>query len=465
MQEQKIINHESNIVSQMLHPSEYIMGMKMKDDKKGLLNISAPMGARYEDILLCESLLNENSDNMSLVIKELPDCLRLPVALFYLYYKTLQVIYDIPSQTLENFNNFITTDISNDIIPTSEEIKQNMLSGFYEILDISDPPNFNTIDTGKECNNDLLSNLKIINGIFITLPEYHQDIIRETIKNIGKGMGEYAIRDLTSGTHDRQDFETYNNMLAGEFGIGLTKQFIGTNLEANTLDSNCFLLAAKLGSFISKTNIIRDYYKDLLKSKSFWPREVWSLYRKTLPELRFGESSDVACLNHMITDALEDLPHCMEYLSKIENPKVFRFCAIPQIKSMAILAEAYGNRKVFTGIINIRKGLYASIRNNCNNMKDVNKWYKKFASQIYDKVNSNDPNVSRITEILSNLKAEKNYIPYQFQELVSILLIVGIILILGMCIFYIRPNFNFENGGFTFRLTSPPEELPTNCIK
>ena len=152
MQDQKIINHEPNIVSQILHPSEYIMGMKMKDDKKGLLNISAPMGARYEDILLCESLLNENSNNMSLVIKELPDCLRLPVALFYLYYKTLQVIYDIPSQTLENFNNFITTDISNDIIPTSEEIKQNMLSGFYEILDISDPPNFNTIDTGKECN-------------------------------------------------------------------------------------------------------------------------------------------------------------------------------------------------------------------------------------------------------------------------------------------------------------------------
>ena len=97
-------------------------------------------------------------------------------------------------------------------------------------------------------------------------------------------------------------------------------------------------------------------------------------------------------------------------------------------------------------------------------MKDVNKWYKKFASQIYDKVQANDPNVSRITEILSNLKAEQNYIPYQFQELVSILLIVGVIIIVAMCIFYIRPNFNFENGGFTFRMTAPPE-LPTNSIK
>ena len=62
----------------------------------------------------------------------------------------------------------------------------------------------------------------------------------------------------------------------------------------------------------------------------------------------------------------------MEYLSKIENPKVFRFCAIPQIRSMALLAEAYGNRNVFTGIIDIRKGLYANILNNTNNMKQVN---------------------------------------------------------------------------------------------
>ena len=31
---------------------------KPKDERKGLLNISAPMGASYEDILLCERMLN-----------------------------------------------------------------------------------------------------------------------------------------------------------------------------------------------------------------------------------------------------------------------------------------------------------------------------------------------------------------------------------------------------------------------
>jgi farnesyl-diphosphate farnesyltransferase len=458
MQNQKVTLHKPNIISQLLHPSEYVMGMKLKDERKGLLNISAPMGASYEDILLCERMLNESSDNMSHVIKELPDCLRLPVALFYLYYKILQVIYDLPLESLERFNNFITTDISNDIIPSPQQVKEELLVNFYETL-TSNELNFDSIDTGKESDNELLLNVKIINRVYKTLPEYHQDIIKDTISRIGTGMGEYSLRDLTCGTDSKMDFESFNIKIAGEFGVGLTKQFIGTNLESTTLNEHDFNYAAKLGTFIKKTNIIRDYYKNLLNNKSFWPKEVWSLYRKTLPELRFGESSDVACLNHMITDTLEDIPICIEYLTKIQNPKVFRFCAIPQIKSLAILAEAYGNRNVFNGIIQIRKGLYASILNSCNNIQQVKSWYQKFASQILDKVNSNDPNASRTIEILTQLNAKKNFIPYQFQELISILIIVSVVLLLGMCILYIRPNFSMENGGLTFRLTKPPPNV------
>ena len=458
MQNQKVTLHKPNIISQLLHPSEYVMGMKLKDERKGLLNISAPMGASYEDILLCERMLNESSDNMSHVIKELPDCLRLPVALFYLYYKILQVIYDLPLESLEHFNNFITTDISNDIIPSPQQVKEELLVSFYETL-TSDELNFDTIDTGKESDNELLLNIKTINRVYKTLPEYHQEIIKETISRIGNGMGEYSLRDLTCGTESKMDFEKFNIKIAGEFGVGLTKQFIGTNLESTTLNEQDFKFAAKLGSFVKKTNIIRDYYKNLLNNKSFWPKEVWSLYRKTLPELRFGESSDVACLNHMITDTLEDIPVCIEYLTKIQNPKVFRFCAIPQIKSLAILAEAYANRNVFNGIIQIRKGLYASILNSCNNIQQVKGWYQKFASQILDKVNSNDPNASRTIEILTQLNAKKNFVPYQFQELITILIIVAVVLLIGMCILYIRPNFSMENGGLTFRLTKPPPNV------
>ena len=255
MQNQKVTIHKPNIISKILHPSEYVMGMKLKDERKGLLNISAPMGASYEDILLCERMLNESSDNMSHVIKELPDCLRLPVALFYLYYKILQVIYDLPLESLEHFNNFITTDISNDIIPSPQQVKEELLVSFYETL-TSNELNFDSIDTGKESDNELLLNIKTINRVYKTLPEYHQEIIKETISRIGNGMGEYSLRDLTCGTESKMDFEKFNIKIAGEFGVGLTKQFIGTNLESTTLNEQDFNFAAKLGTFVKKTNII-----------------------------------------------------------------------------------------------------------------------------------------------------------------------------------------------------------------
>jgi farnesyl-diphosphate farnesyltransferase len=41
----------------------------------------------------------------------------------------------------------------------------------------------------------------------------------------------------------------------------------------------------------------------------------------------------VACLNEMITDALECVPECMEYMTMLKTEEVFRFCAIPQVCS------------------------------------------------------------------------------------------------------------------------------------
>ena len=82
------------------------------------------------------------------------------------------------------------------------------------------------------------------------------NIIRETIKNIGNGMGEYAGRDLTSGTENKYDFEDYNIKISGELALGFTKQFIGTNLEANSFNADGDnILANKMGCFLKKTNI------------------------------------------------------------------------------------------------------------------------------------------------------------------------------------------------------------------
>jgi hypothetical protein len=48
-----------------------------------------------------------------------------------------------------------------------------------------------------------------------------------------------------------------------------------------------------------------------------------------------GADSDraVEALNHLVADALSLAPQCLRYLSGLTHPDVFRFCAIPQVRS------------------------------------------------------------------------------------------------------------------------------------
>ena len=55
-----------------------------------------------------------------------------------------------------------------------------------------------------------------------------------------------------------------------------------------------------------------------------------------MPELKdFRDPSNireaVQCLNLLITNALQQVPDVLEYMSHIHNQTVFNFCAIPQV--------------------------------------------------------------------------------------------------------------------------------------
>ena len=42
--------------------------------------------------------------------------------------------------------------------------------------------------------------------------------------------------------------------------------------------------------------------------------------------------SALACLNELCVNALELVPDCLEYMSRLKNPTVIHFCAIPQVR-------------------------------------------------------------------------------------------------------------------------------------
>lgn len=48
---------------------------------------------------------------------------------------------------------------------------------------------------------------------------------------------------------------------------------------------------------------------------------------------RWCREKALQCLNHLVTNALVHMPDCLEYLSRLHTPEVFKFCAIPQVSS------------------------------------------------------------------------------------------------------------------------------------
>jgi hypothetical protein len=67
--------------------------------------------------------------------------------------------------------------------------------------------------------------------------------------------------------------------------------------------------------------------------RMFWPKEVWGQYASSLEDFKEPANAEqaVACLNHLVTDALRHVPECFEYMSKLTSPSVLSFCAIPQV--------------------------------------------------------------------------------------------------------------------------------------
>jgi hypothetical protein len=238
----------------------------------------------------------------------------------------------------------------------------------------------------------------------------------------------------------------------------LTRQFVACGLEDKSIkNAKGMQLANSMGLFLQKTNITRDYLEDLVDNRSFYPADVWSLYHKSLPDLRHGDDKAIQCVNHIITDTLEHSQDCLSYLDQLHDKDVFRFCAIPQIMAIATLSECYNNRKIFTGVLKIRKGLAARMIQDCDNMKSVKKWFAKFASKIMNSVERDDPNAKRTIEYCLDLGAKKYMVPNKMLFTMNIFAVVlGIFL--GSRVYHNRIVGGKNNGkNFMPKLTDTME--------
>lgn len=359
-----------DLLTTVIQPSELGSVVRLKLSGLQNKNYNAPLtelAGKLDDREFCYAALNKVSRSFAVVIQHLPGDLQDAVCIFYLVLRGLDSIEDDMSIPLEK--------------------KLHLLRSFNEL---SKQRGWNITGTGdKEDYRQLLADYQKVTNVYLQLKPDYRLVIDNITKQMGHGMADFAEKNVkTVG-----DYDLYCHYVAGLVGIGLSGLFSASGYEHAGLEQQK-TIANSMGLFLQKTNIVRDYFEDIQSGRTFWPEEVWSQYAEKLEDFKKSPESaaSLACLNHLVTDALQHVPDCIVYMKMIQNPQVFRFCAIPQVMAMATMAKIYDNPDVYRSVVKIRKGLAARLMLETNDMESLTYFLEKFTYKLMRKLQPEDPN-------------------------------------------------------------------------
>ncbi|KAJ1458820.1 isoprenoid synthase domain-containing protein [Pelagophyceae sp. CCMP2097] len=331
------------------------------------------------DERFCDEMLGKVSRSFASVIRQLPPGLCVDICVFYLVLRALDTVED-----------------DMDAYKGRQGDKVSELRGFASTRLYEKDCSITGVGEGDE--KTLIENFGAVVRVFLAMPPASRAVIQSVTQDMGDGMADYISADLVQGTKDVAAYNLYCHAVAGLVGEGLTRIFVARGYETANLEGQGALqwpfaphslgLANSMGLFLQKTNIIRDYLEDYVDGRAFWPRDIWTKHAITgdlgefaRPTARVSDQSAgvfvppavaaviakggsgraLALLDELVADALELVPDALEYLRRIQTPEVYRFCAIPQVMAIATLAQCFGNPKLFTGVVKIRKGTAASL--------------------------------------------------------------------------------------------------------
>ena len=328
------------------------------------------------NLAYCYNTLDKVSRSFAAVIRQLPDEISDVVCLFYLILRALDSIEDD--------------------MDLAQDTKIGLLREFYTKNSKQGWKLSNVGD--KEEYRDLLANYEKVIEAFLALDVKYQNIITDICQKMGNGMADFVEAEITT----IEDYDLYCHYVAGLVGIGLSELFAASGIENKEIVSQ-EELSNSMGLFLQK----RDYKEDLDENRIFWPEELWTTYSPKFEgfSLNPEKLESISCLNHMVNDALSHATDCLDYLKRLRNERVFRFCAIPQVMAIATLAEVYNNQKVFTENVKIRKGLAAKVILSSDSIEEVVKIYKKMASVIAKKIPHGFPNSEETLELVEKINA------------------------------------------------------------
>lgn len=322
------------------------------------------------------------SRSFALVIMELRPELRHPICVFYLVLRALDTVEDDTA--------------------VDADVRRDLCSRFHAFLDAPDDQSaWSSDEFGKDAEKDLLVNFPIVLRCYRSLKSGYQRVIKDITRRMGAGMAEH-IEDVSCDSVAQYD--VYCHYVAGLVGWGLSDIFSISGLEDPSFSERKDL-SNSMGLFLQKTNIIRDYLEDIIEGRTFWPKEIWVQYGNSLGDFKDPANRKFALgvLNHMVTDALRHVPHCIEYMSRVMTPDVFNFVAIPQVMAIATLAEVYNNGRVFEGVVKIRRSTTAQLVLDTKNMDALYKVFLDYSVSMLKSVEPHDPNAEATRKLLNEI--------------------------------------------------------------
>jgi farnesyl-diphosphate farnesyltransferase len=380
----KVKIHKHSKLEQISHFGEIVAALKVLYGNA----LDNKLNVTDENVKFCDDILVKVSRSFAAVIKQLPEGLCLDILVFYLVLRALDTIED-----------------DMEVFKGRNDIKIEKLKNFYKVLG---DETWSLEGVGEADEALLLEQYYRCNIVFNRLSKDSQAVIRDITKRMGEGMALYVEKDLGQGTVKISDYDLYCHYVAGLVGEGLSRLFTCTGYEDESVGAVAKTLANTMGLFLQKTNILRDYLEDYVDGRAFWPQEVWKNYAPSgdLGELAKPESRDraVHCLNHLVTNALECVPECLQYMDLLHTEEVYRFCSIPQVMAIATLDELYGNDKVFTGVVKIRKGMACQLILDSSTVTGTYKWFYNCATNIQNRVDPSDPSAAKTIEICKKIR-------------------------------------------------------------
>lgn len=314
----------------------------------------------------CWETLIKVSRSYVLVIQQLPEVLQDPICVNYLVLRGLDTLQD-------------------DMAIPAEKRVPLLLDYYNHIGDITWKP-----PCGYGQYVELIEQYPRVTKEFLKLAKQDQQFITDMCMRLGAEMTVFLKRDVLT----IPDLDLYAFTNNGPVAICLTKLWVDRKFaDPKLLDRED--LSGHMAMFLGKINVIRDIKEDASEDppRVWWPKEIWGKYLKDLKDIIKPEYQKEAlyCLNDILTDALRHIEPCLQYMELVWDEGVFKFCAVPELMSLATISACYNNPKVFTGVVKMRRGETAKLFLSVTTMPALYKSFSAIAEEMEAKCRREAP--------------------------------------------------------------------------